>query len=159
MEMCQNLRIHLNTSAETSKSRLDALAPFLGLYRWLSLFKWCPRSTSYYSKIILYSRPYGNEARRGWVNIVMYFSHQKMWRSGLCVGVITWNVKRFATFHLGSFLEYGLSFQLMYFFFSFWSLHLIWKYFLVGPSPTMSNFIVNAHLQDFQSVVLCTGKL
>ena len=32
MEMCQNLRIHLNTSAETSKSRLDALALFLGLY-------------------------------------------------------------------------------------------------------------------------------
>ena len=36
-------------------------------------------------------------------------------RSGLCLGVITWNVKGFATFHLGSFLEHGLSFELMYF--------------------------------------------
>ena len=85
MEMCQNLRIHLNTSAETSKSRLDALALFLGLYRWLPLFKRCPRSTSYYPKIILYSRTYGHEIRRGWVNIVTYFSHQKMSEGRGCV--------------------------------------------------------------------------
>ena len=89
----------------------------------------------------------------------VFQSSEDVGRSGLCLGVITWNVKRFVTSHLGSFLEYGLSVELMYFFCSFWSLHLIWKYFLAGPSPTMSNFIHNVHVRDFKLVVICTGKL
>ena len=89
----------------------------------------------------------------------VFQSSEDVGRSGLCLGVITWNVKRFVTSHLGSFLEYGLSVELMYFFCSFRSLHLIWKYFLASTSPTMSNFIHNAHLRDFQLVGLCTGKL
>ena len=54
-----------------------------------------------------------------------------------------WKIKWFALFHLGSFRKYGPWFEGSKFFCSFQSVQLIWIwYFLMGHSPSVSNFIV-----------------
>ena len=78
--------------------------------------------------------------------------HGKNWTSGL-------KIKWFASFRLGSFRRRGLSFERGAIFFnSIYSVQLIWKYIVAGPSPPTSNFIVLCLFTRFMSIpVVCVN--
>ena len=78
--------------------------------------------------------------------------HGKNWTSGL-------KIKWFAPFRLGSFRRRELSFERSAIFFnSIYSVQLIWKYIVAGPSPATSNFIVLCLFTRFMSIpVVCVN--
>ena len=78
--------------------------------------------------------------------------HGKGWTSGL-------KIKWFAPFRLGSFRRRRLSFERGAIFFnSIYSVQLIWKYIVAGPSPATSNSIVLCLFTRFMSIpVVCVN--
>ena len=81
-----------------------------------------------------------------------WLGHGKSWTFGL-------KIKWFAPFHLGSFRRRWLSFERGAIFFnSIYSVQLIWKYIVAGPSPATSNFIVLCLFTRFMSIpVVCVN--